>query len=438
MNRTSDRIKVLHVITRFDKGGSAENTFLTVRHLDDSRYESVLVIGYSPIGDEADLETIAARKNRSDTVQSGVRLIALPHLVRNLHPVSDLAAFFGLIAIIRRERPRIVHTHTSKAGILGRWAAWVCRVPIIIHTPHGHVFFGYFGSLTTRLFILLERWTARITHALIALTPREKAEHIAHGIAPTDVFAVIHSGVDLKSFPSLVPSTLSSAPPPDSPPLQNEGKSDGLHGPVPTPAAETMRHKLGIPPGATVVATAGRLTAVKDQASLIRAVADCRRRGTSLFLLLLGEGELRRDLEVLASELGIADASRFLGWQPDVAPFIDACDLFCLPSRNEGMGKVLVEAMALGKPIVASDIGGIPDLVHPGVNGLLVPPGDPSALSHAIDRLARDPVERLRMGEAGRRISRDYSVEAMIKFIDELYSKLLNKHGIRLSSEIAP
>ena len=437
MNRTSDRIKVLHVITRFDKGGSAENTFLTVRHLDRTRYEPVLVIGGGPAGDAADPETDAARKNRSDAVQSGTRLITLPCLVRNLHPVSDLAAFFGLIAIIRRERPRIVHTHTSKAGILGRWAAWFCRVPVIVHTPHGHVFFGYFGSLTTRLFILLEHCTARITDALIALTPREKAEHIAQGITPVDAFAVIHSGVDLKPFLAAAPSRYPPESLPNSPDFGGASLGGDTGAPAEIPDTETIRLNLGIPPGATVVTTTGRLTAVKDQETLIRAVAECVRQGECLFLILLGEGELRQDLDRLCERLGIAERVRFLGWKQDVARFIAVCDIFCLPSRNEGMGKVLVEAMALGKPIVASDVGAIPDLVRPGENGLLVPVGDVPAWATAIKELVHDPAARRRMGEAGRHIAPAYSVESMIKQIDELYAKLLSDRCVQPKPETA-
>jgi glycosyltransferase involved in cell wall biosynthesis len=207
--------------------------------------------------------------------------------------------------------------------------------------------------------------------------------------------------------------------------------------PADASAAETMRQNLGILPGVTVVETAGRLTAVKDQETLIRAVAECVRQGERLFLVLLGEGELRADLETLCVRLGIADNVRFTGWKPDVARFIAACDLFCLPSRNEGMGKVLVEAMALGKPIIASDVGGIPDLVRPGENGLLVPVGDVPAWTRAIKELVNDPAARCRMGEAGRRIAPAYGVESMIKQIDELYAKLLSDQCVQPKPETA-
>ncbi|MBU2026971.1 MAG: glycosyltransferase, partial [Proteobacteria bacterium] len=304
---------MIHVITRFDKGGSAENTFITVRGLDKARYDVVFIKGEgaSPRGDSGDLETEAVEANIVAAREHHVRLICLRHLVRDLHPFSDMAAFFSLIRIIGREKPHIVHTHTSKAGILGRWAAYFCRVPIIVHTPHGHVFWGYFHPRQTRLFILLERWTARITTAIVTLTPQEKEDHLRFRIAPEEKFSVIHSGIDLGTF------------------LPDRSQP-----------AET-KAVLGIPPEMTVVGTVGRLTAVKGQEVLIRATSELIRQGEKIFLVLLGDGELRLDLEQLTLRLDIAEYVRFLGWQPDVARIMAVFDIFCLPSRNEGMGKVL-------------------------------------------------------------------------------------------------
>jgi glycosyltransferase involved in cell wall biosynthesis len=400
MNPPCNKIKVIHIITRFDKGGSAENTFITVRDLDKARCDVVLIKGTSPPGNSGDLETGAVQANVNIACGHHVRLICLRHLVRDLRPFSDLAAFFSLLRIIRREKPHIVHTHTSKAGILGRWAAYFCRVPIIVHTPHGHVFWGYFNSWQTRLFILLERWTARITNAIVTLTPQEKKDHLRFRIAPEEKFTVIHSGVDLRTF-----------------------RAD-LYQPSETKAL------LGIPPEMTVVGTVGRLTPVKGQEVLIRAASELIRRGEKIFLVLLGDGELRRDLEELSLRLDIAEYVRFLGWRPDVARVMAVCDIFCLPSRNEGMGKVLVEAMAMGKPIIASSIGGIPDIVCSGENGILVPVGDAAAWAEAIARLCRDPEKRRRMGDAGMQMAPRYSSEEMIKRIDRLYEELLNKNHI--------
>jgi len=395
------KIKLLHIITRFDKGGSAENTFLTASNLDKNRYDVVLVTGSSPPANSPvhsrDPETAAIEANIANLHAKGVRLVCLAELVRDLSPLSDLSAFLSLVRMIRREKPQIVHTHTSKAGFLGRWAAWLCRVPIIVHTPHGHVFWGYFGPCRTRFFIALERWTARITTKLVMLTEREKADHMRFRIAPEEKFSVIHSGVDLSRFR-----------------------------PDPARKAE-IRSALEIPSESIVVATVGRLTAVKGQDTLIRAIAECLRQGGKVFLLTLGEGELRSDLEALSAELGIAEAVRFLGWRPDVASVIDACDIFCLPSLNEGMGKAIVEAMVMGKPVIASDVGGIPDLVIPGENGILVPPGDSNALAKAILNLRDHPEVRVKMGELGREKALGYGVESMIHKIDGLYAGLLAK-----------
>ncbi len=397
MNPTCNKVRVIHIITRFDKGGSAENTFLTVRDLDKAYYDVVLVKGTSLPQNSGDPENRAGEANIAAARQHHVRFICLRHLVRNLRPLSDLVAFFSLLRIIRHERPHIVHTHTSKAGILGRWAAYICRVPIIVHTPHGHVFWGYFGALKTRLFIWLEKATALFTDALVMLTPQERKDHIKFRIAPARKFTVIHSGIDLGRFSA-------------------EEKDE-----------EEAKQALGIDPATTVIGTVGRLTAVKGQEGLIRAAAELIRLDTDLDLVLLGEGELRDELEELARRLGIAERVHFLGWRPDVARIMAVCDIFCLPSLNEGMGKVLVEAMATGLPIIASNIGGIKDIVRTGENGLLVPVGDVAAWGEAIACLCRDPERRRLMGEVGRQMAPFYSSEEMIKKIDQLYRKLLKE-----------
>ncbi|MHB8092095.1 MAG: glycosyltransferase family 4 protein [Syntrophales bacterium] len=420
-------MKVIHIITRFDKGGSAENTFLTVCGLDKERYQVALVTGTlsgtnphargaqrsmkippcPPLakggwGDfhinSNDPENIAIAANIAELKANGVRLIFIPSLVRELNPVADLRAFLSLRKIIRREKPDIVHTHTSKAGMLGRWAARLCRVPAVIHTPHGHVFWGYFNPAKTRLFIMLERWTARITNALIMLTPQELQDHLDLRIAPREKFTVIHSGVNLKKFGSA------------------QSHSD------------RKRAISEVPDNMVVIGTVGRLTAIKGQDVLIRAFAELKQAGEDVFLVLLGEGERRGELEEMARLLQISDSVMFLGWRPDVAAVMASFDIFCLPSLNEGMGKVIVEAMAMGLPVVASNVGGIKDLVRKGENGLLVPPGDVTALAKALSLLCSAPQERRRMGDAGRLLAPSYSSEAMIKKIDRLYGELLHKN----------
>jgi glycosyltransferase involved in cell wall biosynthesis len=389
------KIKVIHVITRFDKGGSAENTFLTVRGLDKEKYDVLLIKGLSQEFVMGEKEAEAVEENLNVAEKNSVRIFTLPELVRNIDPIQDIKAFFRLMNIFKSERPRVVHTHTSKAGILGRWAAFLAKVPIIIHTPHGHVFWGYFNRRKTSVFIFLERLTARITDRIITLTEQEKKDHLRFAIAPETKFAVIHSGVDLSKFSGV------------------------------TVDAFEMKKKLGISEESFVVGTVGRLTPVKGQRYLLEAAVKVVLQKPDTLFVFLGDGELLTELNEMASALGIKDHVKFLGWRPDVAEIMTVFDVFVLPSLNEGMGKVLVEAMAMGKPIIASNVGGIPDLVINDDNGLLVAPEDPGAIAETIEGLYRDSVKTRNMGEKGKLIAAGYSVNAMIQKIDRLYTEVL-------------
>ena len=388
------KIKVIHIITRFDKGGSAENTFLTVMGLDEERYEVTLIKGLSFESDMTEGEAKAVERNLAEVEREGIRIITLPDLVRRIYPLYDLKAFVSLIKIFLKEKPHIVHTHTSKAGILGRWAAFFARIPVIVHTPHGHVFWGYFSKWRTSVFILLEKLTALITDRIITLTEQEKRDHLRFNIASEDKFSTIHSGVELDKF---------------------------LHISV---APSEMRKILGIPEGNLVVGTVGRLTPVKGHRYLIEAagkLVDVRPDTTFVFL---GDGELSDELKNMVSRLGIGENVKFPGWRPDMAEVMSIFDIFVLPSLNEGMGRVLVEAMALGKPIVASDIGGIPDLVVQGENGYLVPVSDVETLAARIRELLDDFGKRGKMGNTGQGYVAKYSSEEMVKKIDRLYREL--------------
>ena len=395
-NAPSAKTRVFHIITRFDKGGSAENTFLTARDLDKNRYDVWLILGLSHESQMGEEESAAAERNLADAEKSGVHIIHAPTLVRSIRPIKDLQALFILIKLCRRLRPHIVHTHTSKAGLLGRWAALMARIPNIIHTPHGHVFWGYFGPATTKLFVFLERLTARFTKRLIMLTRQEKMDHLHFNIAPEEKFAIIHSGVDFRPFRNVT----------DDP--------------------ADLRRQFNISPDALVVGTVGRLTQIKGHHFLLEAVGSLAGRLPGLTCVLLGDGELRQDLTDQASRLGISDRVHFLGWRADVARIMSLFDIFAFPSLNEGMGKVLIEAMALEKPIVASAVGGITNLVTQDENGMLVPPGDAEILAKAIELLYLDKNKRRGMGKRGKDIAALYSSDLMVEQIDSLYRELLH------------
>jgi glycosyltransferase involved in cell wall biosynthesis len=395
------KTRVIHVITRFDKGGSAENTYLTAAGLDPEAYDVQLVTGPSRESGMGPQELVSVEENIERLRAQGVKILTLAQLVRPVSPVKDLKAFLALRSLFRRERPAIVHTHTSKAGILGRWAAWLAGVPVIVHTPHGHVFWGYFGPAKTRLFILLERLTALITDRLVMLTDQERRDHLRFRVAPEEQFTTIHSGVDLRRFAA------------------SAGERDGV------------RKSLGIPEGAFVVGAVGRLTTIKGPRVLLDAARQVIDRYPETVFVYLGAGELLEELQEQAAALEIEANVRFVGWQPDVASIMSTFDLFAFPSINEGMGKALVEAMAAGKPVVASNIGGIRDLVIHGKNGFLVPAGDSAGLASKIIFLMENPSTASEMGKRGRDLALEFSSRAMVEKIDALYRGFMDELDIR-------
>ncbi len=387
-----NKTKVLHVITRLDKGGSAENTFLTLKGMDRTRYDVALISG--SIEDPT-------QDRRQQIQEMGIKHFFIPELVRNISFIKDCKALFKLYCFLRKEKYEIVHTHTSKAGLLGRIAAKLAGTPIVIHTPHGHVFFGYFGPMRTNFFIRLEKIASLITDKIIALTNREKKDTIAFKVAKEDKLTVIHSGIELDKF------TQSS-----------------------TQDIRLLKNNLGIQEKALIVGTAGRLVPIKGPEYLIKAAEKILQIHKNIFFLFAGDGYLKEDLAALAQDLGIEKNILFLGWKDNAAEIISLYDIFVLPSLNEGMGRVLVEAMALGKPIVASNIGGIPDLIFHGKNGFLVPPQKPDELAQYIQFLLEDKNIRKMMGQEGKELAQHFSAEQMVQKIESLYNHLLEMKEI--------
>jgi len=386
------KIRVLHIITRLDKGGSAENTFLTVIGLHKSSYDVSLMSG--PVSDP--------RQDRRKQIREyGIKYIFIPELVRTISPINDFRALFKIYSFLRKEKFDIVHSHTSKAGLLGRLGAKLAGIPIIIHTPHGHVFFGYFGLIKTKLFIFVERISSFIADKIIALTYGEKKDYKLFKIANKDKIVVINSGVELSKFKEL--------------PLNKK---------------QNFKKELGIPENSLIVGTVGRLVPVKGPEFLIDAAKYTISKYPNTFFIFTGNGWLKQNLEKKALEIGIKDNVIFLGWRDDVAEIISIYDVFVLPSLNEGMGRVLVEAMALGKPIVASSTGGIPDLITHGKNGFLVPPKNPEQLAKYIEILLCNKEKRESMGQEGKEIALNFSKEIMVERIAELYNEQLTKKSI--------
>ena len=383
-------IRVLHVITRLTLGGSSENTLATVVGLASAGYAGALAVGLA----ESEAAVV------DDARRRGCRVVDVPALGREVRPLRDLAALRQLTALMRRERPRIVHTHTSKAGFLGRLAARLARVPAVIHQPHGHVFYGYWGAPRTALYVALERRAARWTDRIVTLTERGTAEHLARGIGRPGQYATVPSGVPT--------AALRAAAPPRA----------------------AARARLGLAPDAYVVAGLGRLVPVKGFALLVEALPRLAAEVPSARVLLVGDGPERAALEARARALGVAARLHVTGATPEVAAHLAAADVLAAPSRNEGMGRALVEAMALGLPVVATAVGGIPAVVEDGGCGRLVPPGDADALAAALAGLGRDARLRETLGRAAVVRAEAFSSEVALARMRAVYDALARAKGL--------
>jgi glycosyltransferase involved in cell wall biosynthesis len=380
-------------------GGSAQNTLLTALNHDPQRYSVCLIKGSTHESAMTETETQLVRDRSATARKQGIDVVDVPALVRRISPFNDIKALISIFRFLQRSRPDIVHTHTSKAGILGRLAAWMSQVPIIIHTPHGHVFYGHFGRYLSKIFLQVEKLLGRITHHLIALTPEEGNDYLNLRVSKPSNTSVIHSGVDVHRF--------------------MEGAKQRTR----------KRDELNIPPDSLVVGYVGWLIPIKGVTYLVSAMAKVAEKYPKSLLVLVGKGDDKGEEEIKLKErvasLGLVDKVLFLGWRPDVDEIMACFDILVLASLNEGMGRVLVEGMAAGLPIVASQVGGIPDLVRNGKNGLLVPPADATSLAKAVCALLKDKEKRKRMGEAGTKICQQYSTEAMVEQIEDLYRELL-------------
>lgn len=398
-------VRVFHIITRMDMGGSAQNTLISCIGL--SQHYSIC-LGFGPTSESrmTASERIAVQKNLRTATESGVELMMMGHLFRQLNPFRDFLAFLEILSSLRRYRPHILHTHSSKAGILGRLAALAARIPVVVHTPHGHVFYGHFSKFTSTLFLYIERLIDRYTDVTVTLTQGEWDDYVNMRVTTQHKMVKIHSGVDINRFSTACHNT------------------------------DEKRASLGIDAGASIIGTVGWLLPIKGPDVLLGAMNDVWNDHPETHIVFVGKGlmeeELRRIVEISGKERFV----HFLGWRDDIWDIMPLLDIFVLPSRNEGMGRVVVEAMAAGKPVIGSNVGGIPDLIEHSVNGLLFPSEDSAALAEAIRFLIQNPEKARAMGIEGQQRSKAYSTEAMIKKLDRLYSELIRKKKIKIDGHV--
>ena len=384
-------MKVLRVIARLNVGGPALHVAYLTAGLAERGYDTTLVAGTIARGEES-MAFVADAHN--------VHVETLSELHREISPIRDLRAILRLARLIRRERPTILHTHTAKAGAVGRIAALLAgraRPPIVVHTFHGHVLRGYFGRTMTFGFRTLERWLARATTSLVAVSPEVRDDLVALRVAPASKFTVVRLGIDL---------------------AHRIASDDDQR--------RETRRQMGLRDDEFVVGWVGRMTAVKNTDRVVRALQTLVDLGVDARLLLVGDGPDRDHLERYAHELGVMRRCLFLGYQEDVARFYDAIDALVLPSVNEGTPVSVIEALAAERPAVATRVGGTPDVIRDGIDGFLVDPADNGELAARLAELAHDAPRRAAMGAAGRaRVLERYAVGRLIDDIDRLYRELL-------------
>jgi glycosyltransferase involved in cell wall biosynthesis len=385
-------IRILNIVARLNVGGPAIHVALITQRLNPrftDQFESRLVAGKVGEG-EGDMAYYA--------LERGVTPIILPQLGRELHPVRDLATIWKLYRLIRTFKPHVVHTHTAKAGFVGRTAAKLAGVPVIIHTFHGHVFHGYFSPAKTRLFLLLERFTARFTTTIITLTSSQAHElATVYHIAPRQKFTVMSGGLELDQY--------ATAP-----------RKTG-----------NFRHQWSIPNDAPLIAIVGRLVPVKNHALFLQAAALVHDELPNARFVIVGDGELRGEIESQVEQLSMREVVTFTGWQKDVLPVYSDSDALVISSLNEGTPFSVIEALAAGCPVIATSVGGLPDLLENGVLGTLTPPGDAPALAEAILSIVQQPPDTAALRDEV--VSR-FGVGRLVENLTHLYADLLHTKGI--------
>jgi glycosyltransferase involved in cell wall biosynthesis len=376
---------VLHVITRFI-AGSGGNTLLSAAGMDRDRYEPwVAAMPGGPLWQQAE--------------DAGVRTVRLRHMRETIDPVQDLLACLELVRLMRRERFSVVHTHCSKAGLIARVAAALAGTPVVVHTFH--IFAAHEGlSRRRRLaYLLLDRSVRRLADRYVAVSPRVAQEAVEQRLAPPGGIVVAPSAIELDDIPTR-----------------------------PDPA---VRSELGVPEDAPLVGTVGRIVAQKRPLDFVRMCARVQAVRPDAHFVMVGDATLEsagleEETRAEAARLGVPLV--FTGFRPDAPRIAAAFDVYVVPSLYEGLGRAVTEAMASGRPVVATAVNGVPDLVTPGATGLLAEPGDPASLARSVLWMLDHPAEAAAMGACGReRVLSHFAPPVMCQVLDSVYGELLGQ-----------
>jgi len=389
-------LKILHIITRLILGGAQENTVISCEAQTKNNHQVALIFGpiYGPEGSLL-----------SEAQQTGAELIELSWMRRPILPLHDWMCYRQLRQQIRRFQPDIVHTHSSKAGILGRAAAWAEKVPGIIHTVHGLPFHERQPFWINNLYIYLERWAAQRCHKILGVTQKMCDSFQKHGIGSASQFEVVPSGIRLSDYSPSSDARLS------------------------------IRRSLNIPDEAPVVGLVARLDKLKGQDDLLDTAKELIEEFPAIRFLFVGDGWYRAALQDRVAKEGLRGHVIFTGLvaRRQVANYMAAMDVNTLPSYQEGQPRTLVQALLCGCGIVGYKAGGIPEICIDGQTGLLAPVGDRDALRKAISALLREPSLRTRLNRNGIvHAKKQFDAELMVQKLETIYHTVLEKNGIKL------
>lgn len=378
----SRRPRIVHLITRLELGGAQQNTLYCVEHHDRSRFDVGLWAGEGGILDQQ------ARAVRNADVR------VLPWLAHPIAPGRDLVAVARLAAMMTDVD--LVHTHSSKAGILGRTAARWAGVPAVVHTVHGWSFNDVQSVPTRRAYVEMERAAARFTDRLVCVSRADRAKGLALGIGHESQYRIVRSGIDPAAY------------------LASAG------------ARERMRSRLGFAPGDVVVASIANFKTQKGPLDFVEAARLAHAQARQLKFFIAGDGELRDEVVRAIGRAGLQEVVTLLGWRQDVPDLLAAADIFLLTSLFEGLPRAVLQAMAASVPVVVTDTGGTAEVVAHGVSGYLVPPGRPREAADAVVRLAGDPAARRSFAASALALlGGEFDIRRMVKDLESIYEDLL-------------
>lgn len=376
------KIKVVHIITKLELGGAQQNTLFTVNSLDRDRFIPILVTG-------SDGMLLEDALNIKD-----VKVYLIPQFVRDISPINDLVALCRIFKILKSIKPAIVHTHSSKAGIIGRWAAYLAGVPIIVHSVHGFGFHESQRNIIKRLFISTERLTSCITDKFIAVSRENIKKGEIFRIFNRERVRLIRSGIDISRFKDI-----------------NVNKA-------------VKKRGLFLNPDLPLVGMVACLKPQKAPIDFIVMADLVYRKFPLVNFIIVGDGELRGEVMEMISRLGMDDRVVLAGWRRDIPEIMKSLDIFVLTSKWEGLPRVLLEARAAGLPIVATRVDGSQEVIIDGVNGYLLEPNDIKGMAERVITLLSNPIMARTMGKSGQDLPKEFDIDLMVSEQEDLYEDL--------------